>query len=77
MKKQYCGTRDKEKRAAAMMQQLLFMANHANNDTKCTPGFKAGCVFGGWGAARQTEISYSIIEQKKSNLLLILLASPI
>ena len=25
MKKQYCGTRGKEKRAAAMMQQLLFM----------------------------------------------------
>ena len=25
MKKQYCGTRGKEKRAAAIMQQLLFM----------------------------------------------------
>ena len=57
MKKQYCGTRGKEKRAAAMMQQLLFMGYNANFDTKCTPGFRAGCIlccpgciFKGWGA---------------------------
>ena len=42
MKKQYCGTRDKEKRAAAMMQQLLFMANHANNDTNVPRGSRRG-----------------------------------
>ena len=49
---------------------LLTLANHANHDTKCTPGFKAGCIllcpgciFGGWGASRQTGIISSNLIQ--------------
>ena len=30
----------------------LLLGNNANIDTKCTPGFRVGCIFGGRGVSR-------------------------